>query len=141
MVKEDPSVFALSNKSHYQACWDNAEIYQADISKGHSANIKLAELSSSPPNFNVLTWHLFYCDHNNQENYTRTSSYWVGAFNVHEDGSKTPLEPAFEYRLHVVISSNPSLREDTFRGDYVITYQRGLEQLTPGKKDSRTEQA
>jgi hypothetical protein len=136
LAPEDPSVSPLSRKSHYQACWDNAEKYRANIPKDHSTSIKIAELHSSPPNFNILTWHLFYCDYNNQENYASTSSYFVGAYIVHEDGSKTPAKPTFEYKLHVVISSNPSLRNGTFQEDYIISYQRRLEQSITGTESA-----
>ena len=127
LADEDPSVFALSRKSHYQACWDNTEKYRAIIPKGLSASIKIAELYSSPPQFNPLTWHLFYCGDDNRENYASTSCYFVGAFYVHENGSRIPAKPTFEYKLHIIISSTPSLREGTFQKDYVLSYERGLE--------------
>ena len=136
----DPSVLQLSNKSYYRACWDNPEKHQATIPKGHSANIKIAELYSSPPGFNILTWYLFYCDNSNGENYALTSSHWVGAYYVNEDGNRSqkPYKPCYEYKLHIIISASPSLREGTFEGDYVVSYERGVERLVSDKEDSPT---
>jgi hypothetical protein len=136
---EDPCVFHLSGKPHYRACWDNVEKCQAKIPKGHSASIKLAELYSSPPHFTPLTWRLFYCDNNNAENYATTSCYFPGSYYPHEDGSQTPAIPGYEYKLHVIISSSPSLREGVFKQDYIISYQRGFEQSIPDKVDSKSE--
>lgn len=136
LEQEDPSVFVFSSNSPYQACWANTEKYQANIFKGHSANIKLAKLHSGPPSFTILTWYLYYCDTNNQENYVSTSSYPIGAYYVDEAGNKTPYEPVYKYRLHVIISSIPSLRDGAFHGEYVISYQGKLEELMPKKEDS-----
>ena len=140
LSSNDPSVLRLSTKSYYQACWDSSTNHEAIVPKGHSASIKLAQLySSSTPGPISLAWHLFYCAHNNREDYIHSSSHFVGAKILHPDGSEEPMRPCCEYKLHINISANPSLREGQFESDYLISYQRGLEQLSSHKKGSQTE--
>ena len=133
----DPSVYHLSSKPAYQGVWDNSAKCQAIIPKGHSASIRLAQLHSTPPQHNVTTWFLFFCDNSLQENKVATSSHIIGATVTDEHGHTSPLQPAYKYALSVVISSNPTPREGIFHGDYMLSYEHGLEQSTAHKAGSQ----
>jgi hypothetical protein len=113
----------------YNGHWRLANNSEAQIMKDQSDMIKVAESIMSSKGFAHL--RIFFHDESaKSERYIDTSSHWIGAYVEDENGNKEPLTK-WEYKLHVTVSSSPSLREGTYDSYYKLNVDRLEVDTTP----------
>jgi len=121
LSSDDPSVHHLPN---YNGSWKYSDRAEAKILRGHNDLLKIAEIKSSPPHYDVIRIGIFFYDASEDD--TRSisaSSHWIGATINGKPMSK------FDYQLRVTIGSSPELREGTFCKNYILNVD-GLREST-----------
>ncbi len=119
LTTNDPSVSELSTLSCYQGLWDSPQKIKADIPKGQSAKVKIADI-----NLSSLGWEMeiYYYQSPNGDGRIRANPYWRGTITKENTGETRPLEPPDAHLLVVTISGKPDLKEGFFKKKYQLGY-------------------
>ncbi|MCJ7515956.1 MAG: hypothetical protein MUO89_08375 [Dehalococcoidia bacterium] len=117
LSSDDPAVQCLP---HYSGYWKYGNKDETKILKGQHDLLKIAEVISSPPDYDSIRLHIFFYDtFSGHARAVSTSSYWIGATLTSKDGSTKPMAK-HDYKLCVTISSSPELKEGIFSREYVL---------------------
>lgn len=115
--EDDPQVWGLKNYTGY---WRGANGGEFPIMKGHTGWVKIAERTnggrSSVEHLNIC----FFDDRICEARYVSSSAHWIGATIVSRSGERKPMTK-HRYKLRVVISANPSLREGVYKGRFRLS--------------------
>ncbi len=120
LTSNDPSVLNLSTLSHYQGLWVSPDKIKADIYKGQSARIRIADITPDDMGFDM---EIYYYQNLNIDGKVRTNPYWVGTITNGDTGVTRPLEHPESHHLLVTISATPGLREGFYRQKFRLDYK------------------